>query len=197
MRLHEILTHDYLIEHHYNKRLSAKAIGESIGCTNTYVCMMMKKHGIANRSNEYKIGVPSSSSTKFKKGIRPWNTGLSCPSPNKGKTFPRREKHWNWKGGKSDRRLADPYYRDWRKAVFQRDDYTCQHCGDRGGNLNADHIEPWATFPEKRYLLENGRTLCVPCHRKTPTYGGRGIRKKSPKQKINDGGVMKASPAFA
>lgn len=60
----------------------------------------------------------------------------------------------------------------WREKVYQRDDYTCQHCGERGGKLNADHIKPFSLFPELRFELSNGRTLCVPCHRKTPTWGG-------------------------
>ncbi len=61
--------------------------------------------------------------------------------------------------------------RDWRKAVFERDDYTCTICGQRGGRLQADHIKPFKEFPALRHVLGNGRTLCVPCHVKTPTYG--------------------------
>lgn len=64
-------------------------------------------------------------------------------------------------------------YTQWRKAIYERDDYTCQFCGERGVELNADHIKPFARFPELRLSLDNGRTLCVICHRKTPTYGGR------------------------
>lgn len=45
--------------------------------------------------------------------------------------------------------------------------YTCCFCGKRGGDLEADHIKPWAYFPELRYDLGNGRTLCVLCHRST------------------------------
>lgn len=55
----------------------------------------------------------------------------------------------------------------WRKAVFKRDDYTCQVCRERGGRLEADHIKPFAFFPELRYELSNGRTLCRKCHNKT------------------------------
>ena len=64
-------------------------------------------------------------------------------------------------------------YRKWRKLVFQRDGYTCQECGQVGGVLNADHIKPWALFPELRFELDNGRTLCVKCHKDTDTYGVR------------------------
>lgn len=61
--------------------------------------------------------------------------------------------------------------RDWRTAVFKRDDYTCQLCNARGGRLQADHIKPFKEFPELRHDLANGRTLCIECHKKTPTYG--------------------------
>lgn len=64
----------------------------------------------------------------------------------------------------------------WRRAVFGRDNYTCQLCGTRGGYLEADHIKPFAYYPALRFSLENGRTLCGPCHKSTPTYGERAKR---------------------
>jgi len=64
--------------------------------------------------------------------------------------------------------------REWRDTVFARDNWTCVRCGARGCRLNADHIEPFSTHPELRFDLNNGRTLCEPCHRATPTYGWRG-----------------------
>lgn len=60
--------------------------------------------------------------------------------------------------------------REWRLAVFTRDNFTCRNCGARG-RIEADHIKPYSAHPELRHDLENGRTLCVPCHRRTPTYG--------------------------
>lgn len=76
-------------------------------------------------------------------------------------------------------RMSRPY-RAWRIAVFERDHYTCVHCYKRGGILNADHIKPFAKFPELRLDISNGRTLCEPCHKKTDTYGNgtRAIRVK-------------------
>lgn len=73
-----------------------------------------------------------------------------------------------------DKRLrASEAYKAWRTLVFERDDYTCKECGIRGGKLHADHIRPFAFYPELRFEVSNGQTLCVPCHIKTPTYGGR------------------------
>lgn len=67
-------------------------------------------------------------------------------------------------------------YRNWRKKVFERDDYECQNCNVRGGELHADHILPKSVFPELIYELDNGRTLCVDCHRKTKTWGQKHYR---------------------
>lgn len=82
----------------------------------------------------------------------------------------------NWRGGTSSQREAfvmTAAYKAWRQHVFQRDNYTCQACGQRGGKLNADHELPYSQFPDQRLEILNGRTLCEPCHRKTPTFAGR------------------------
>ncbi len=85
------------------------------------------------------------------------------------------EKVWNWKGGITPINIKirnSPEGIFWRKSVFHRDKYTCVHCGDsRGGNLEADHIKPFAYYPELRFDINNGRTLCKSCHKKTDTYG--------------------------
>jgi hypothetical protein len=81
-----------------------------------------------------------------------------------------------WKGGITPINLKirnSTKYANWRNEVFKRDEYICQDCGTVGGELNADHIKPFAFFPESRFDVSNGRTLCVTCHRSTPTYGGR------------------------
>lgn len=83
-----------------------------------------------------------------------------------------------WKGGVTPLNAAirsSGRMDRWRKAVFERDNYTCQHCGVRSGNgkrvtLHADHIKQFAYFPELRFELTNGRTLCFDCHKKTDTY---------------------------
>ena len=71
----------------------------------------------------------------------------------------------------------------WRVAVFERDNYTCQSCGKRGGYLEADHIKPFARFPELRFELANGRTLCRPCHISTDTWG---YKTREQKEKTTD-----------
>jgi len=111
-------------------------------------------------------GVMKPNKTSFKKGHTSWVKGL--------KGYMAGEKNPNWKGGvtsEHERIRKSPEYKEWRKSVFERDNYTCKNCGKRGGDMQADHIKPFAMHPRLRMELENGRTLCVDCHRKTDTYG--------------------------
>lgn len=86
------------------------------------------------------------------------------------------ERSPHWKGGitpENKKRRNSHEYKLWRLAVFERDKYTCQDCGVSGVYLEADHIKPWSLFPDSRLDISNGRTLCVQCHKLTPTYKGR------------------------
>lgn len=103
-----------------------------------------------------------------------------------GKTGPSSN---NWNGGMTPlySRIRNHHkLRQWRSDVFTRDKFSCVNCGDsKGGNLNADHIIPFiaimraysiscledALACEKLWDINNGRTLCIGCHKKTDTYG--------------------------
>lgn len=50
-----------------------------------------------------------------------------------------------------------------RAFVFERDDYTCQYCGDRAGRLECDHIVPVSRGGHSG--IENLVTACFVCNR--------------------------------
>lgn len=122
------------------------------------------KHLIANKE-----AICKKISAALTGKAQPWNRGAAHPNYiDGGKAQYQRQKA-----------MGRVEYKSWRRAIFERDDFTCQICFIKGGKLNADHIKPWASYPNLRYDLNNGLTLCVACHRKTPTYGGR--------SKLNEG----------
>ena len=85
-----------------------------------------------------------------------------------GVPFNVRENNPQWKGGITiELELArkTPEYDNWRIAVFERDNYTCQECGQHSGELHAHHVKSFADYPELRHDVNNGLTLCAKCHR--------------------------------
>ena len=147
-------------------------IAEELGKTKPAVMMRANKLGLKKPANFKVTRSPEDNMNKSKrmtgKKVGPFSyehrKKISNSQPNKGK---------NKRSTENNLARRSVEYRMWRKAVFERDDYTCQHCNARGVELNADHIKPFAVFKELRYELTNGRTLCVECHRKTPTWGKR------------------------
>lgn len=83
------------------------------------------------------------------------------------------ERNSRWKGGITPLRqkiLNSVEYRNWRKAVFERDNYTCQMCGQRGGKLQPHHTKSFSKYPELRFEVNNGIVLCIDCHKLTDSY---------------------------
>lgn len=54
--------------------------------------------------------------------------------------------------------------REWRSAIFKRDNFTCDICLSRGETMNAHHLDSWAHYPDRRFDLTNGVSLCRACH---------------------------------
>ena len=74
----------------------------------------------------------------------------------------------NWKGGvttENQKGRGSKKATEWRHSVFVRDSFTCQLCGQIGGNLQAHHKKEWANFKSLRYDVDNGATLCKTCHK--------------------------------
>lgn len=101
----------------------------------------------------------------------------------------------NWRGGTtklSHRIRSSIKYFRWQDKCLKRDNYICTFCKIKRCKLNIDHIIPfsyilknvqhWAKeFQINPYKfamqfeplwdIDNGRTLCIPCHQQTETYG--------------------------
>ena len=96
----------------------------------------------------------------------------------------------NWRGGiTSFKKIIrnSPQYVDWRDKVFERDGWKCQKCSKIGGKLQVHHKKSLSLIlkeekikcfsdilPESQlWDVENGHTLCIPCHKETETDGWR------------------------
>lgn len=114
----------------------------------------------------------------------------------------RGDRNLNWQGGKTklSNGIRNIYlYKKWRKDVYTRDGFACVECGQigTGRNLEADHIEPLSLLikrfkittvedaieTNKLWNTENGRTLCVDCHKKTDSYGWKATNNYLRKEK--------------
>lgn len=123
------------------------------------------------------------------------DTKLKISKARKGKTFSeetkkrlseshkgkgeaqRGSKNPSWKGGinplnNTIRKSLE--FRLWREAIFARDNWTCQKCGQKGGKLHPHHIFNFATYINRRFDILNGITLCENCHKDFhKKYGNR------------------------
>lgn len=137
--------------------------GMCVDCSRKEVSLRpeMKEHYVKNGlAFIEKFGkIPSPKIENRRRGENHHNWGKSITGENA----------YNWKGGitpENERIRHSKEYKTWRLLVFERDNYSCVNCGDdRGGNLNADHIKPFSLFPKLRLDVNNGRTLCIDCHK--------------------------------
>lgn len=142
------------------------------------------------KGNAYWLGKKGKkpNSGSFQKGLIPWNKGKRsykfcercgnkfctrkgkitkphqrfCSRKCRGLT--QRGQHY----GKKIYKTTE--YIKWRKAVLQRDGYKCIWCRSIK-NLDVDHIKPKLKYPKLVFNIDNGRTLCKLCHKKTKSYG--------------------------
>ncbi len=132
--------------------------------------------------------------SKALKGKQPKNSvgwkGKKHPLYGKRRPEMFGENNPSWKGGTTPlvRKVRNCFkYRQWRSDIFTRDDYCCQICWTRGKIIHADHYPrsfseifhgnniktmEEALNCEELWNINNGRTLCQKCHKRTENYGG-------------------------
>lgn len=78
----------------------------------------------------------------------------------------RGENNPSWKppeecyGGETMQARNSAEYKEWRLSVWIRDKSKCQICGIRKDPMVAHHLDGFNLFPEKRFDIDNGVTLC-------------------------------------
>jgi hypothetical protein len=165
------------------KRISAALTGKKLSAEHRLKLSLAKKGKTYPKSLGRTYKMPEGFGEKMRKlRTQEWATGqrkggwklseeskkriglasLGRPGPMLGRTG---ELHWNWKGGisKDVHSVSEPKYKEWRMSVFKRDNFQCKICKSKVG-LQAHHILKWAEFPELRYDLNNGITLCLVHH---------------------------------
>ena len=93
------------------------------------------------------------------------------------------DKGSNWQGGispENERIRQSSEFKQWRKAVFTRDNFTCQECGAKHQvgsrpKLHPHHIKSFAKYPELRFDVDNGLTLCEKCHKEVYRNGNNNL----------------------
>jgi 5-methylcytosine-specific restriction endonuclease McrA len=97
-----------------------------------------------------------------------WQTGYRCSRCRYENMFGKNNPNWDSNLTNEKRELMRNYseHREWKYAVKERDNFTCQICGDnRGGNLISHHLYSYNNSPDLRTVLTNGVCLCEKCHK--------------------------------
>ena len=128
--------------------------------------MIGNQFGKGNPPNKtsFKKGNPSPK-TAFQKGHISWKTDKTA---KEDKRIPAGDRHHNWRGGITPKNKLIRHslkFKEWKNAVFERDNYTCQECYHRGGRLHPHHIKSFSKYPLLRFEVNNGITLCEECHK--------------------------------
>ena len=177
-----IISKEWLIENYINKKLSCNECAKIYGCSATHIRDMLIEYEIKLRECTEKAH------ELIKEKIKQGNFILQLidktGNNNYAKRADVREKirqskigsknpMWNPNITDEERKQSRNYdeYVQWRKQIFERDNYTCQYCGNKNGNgkrvkLAAHHKDGHHWCKEKRLDINNGVTLCWDCHAK-------------------------------
>jgi len=169
--------------------LSCEKIGRELGCSRGPIWSIQKKHNIKRPFNPKRRNFPKACKWCGKKAIL-----KKCKTrPNRGKfcskecytawqleNAPSGPDHHSWiDGGKHESELnrlrRTDEWAEWRKQVFERDNYTCQLCGERGLELHPHHILQKCDYPDLIFEVCNGITLCKDCHRSKGVHSYKSI----------------------
>ena len=145
-----------------------------IGLANS-IALKGKKHSIEQRkkNSEAHKGINTwmkgkHNGVEFQKGSIPWNKDkewLEMRGENSPKYIKDRTQLKRFNDTAKDRRSSA--YADWRYRVKVRDKWKCRISNYQcSGRLEVHHILGYTDYPELRYEINNGITLCHAHHPK-------------------------------
>ncbi len=170
------------------KRMSLAHLGKKLPPFTEEHKRKLRESNLGKKRSEEtkkKISIAKIGHTPWNKGLKgvmpnPWNKGKKTgiipksvfKKGNKGYWLGKKrldmigENHPMWKGGKCKRKdeRNDGLYANWRLQVYRRDNYKCRINKNCQGRIIAHHILPWRDYPELRYEINNGITLCQAHH---------------------------------
>lgn len=135
----------------YQGGMTTLQIADEIGSESSIVSQWMKRHGIEARSQSAYAGWKFSEESRRKLSEAKQGKCIGDANPN-------------WRGGSKHDPVRNRYQaKKWVKTVKERDGWKCTQC-DCEDKLHAHHIKPWKLYPELRFDVDNGATLCEQCH---------------------------------
>lgn len=176
-----------LIDMYVSQKLTTRNIAKTFKCDKKTISRILKKYNIdlrhkrgKNFSGEKRYMLTALEDTGEKYGTNAiwlcqcdcgnyttvttnnFGTTKSCGCLNFG------EGHYCWNPNLTDedrqlRKARTRKMKNWSLDVFKKDNFTCQIC-ESYKNLNAHHLCSWDMYPELRYDINNGVTLCIHCH---------------------------------
>ena len=123
----------------YKSGLSTTQIGKKVGMFKSAVGLRLKKAGVQLRTSA---------------------------------NYEKEKRYWLWKGESYldpiSRKRNQLRHRKWSKAVRDRDNNTCQDCGEKKRRMHAHHLVSIRVCINSslEFDIENGITLCPKCHKK-------------------------------
>lgn len=164
-------------EHRLNNSLSKKGRKSPCGMLGRKQSEeTRKKMSLAHMGNKSNTGIPSPL-RGIKRDTPAWNKGIKLTEEHKAKLRCKRpsitgENNYQWIEDRTvalekHRMRSSEEWKNWRKEVFGRDNFTCMECGDSGVYIEPHHIIPLKSGLSGAYDTDNGITLCRPCHKLT------------------------------
>ena len=109
----------------HNSGFTDKEIAEKLGCERSNITYHLNKMGLNNRKSK-------KDNIDLRNRISQSLIGRFVGDKNP-----------NYKGYTDEKTIARGIFKTISKRKIRENDYTCQHCGRRGGDLETHHIQPF------------------------------------------------------